>query len=212
MEFKDYYKTLGLDKTASEDDIKKAYRKKVRKYHPDVSKEPDADKKTKEVNEAYGVLGDPDKRAAYDQMGSSYQPGQKFRPTPESEPGFDFFGAGNDNDFFADLFANVGRRRGGGASQARGQDIHASIAIDLSDAYHGATLAITLHVPQIDAQGCTLSQQRTLNVNIPKGITQGQQLRLSGQASPAAAMRRPATCTWKYTSSPIRVTWWKGAT
>jgi curved DNA-binding protein len=168
VEYKDYYAMLGVDKTASADDIKKAYRKLVRKYHPDVSKEADADARTKELNEAYGVLGDAEKRAAYDELGSGqYRAGQEFRPPPDWQGGF----AGADaEDFFADLFAHVGGARRRDFKMA-GEDIHAAIAIDLADAYQGAQRTITL-------------RGRQLNVTIPKGVTAGQHLRLTGQGQP----------------------------
>ena len=183
MEYKDYYAALGVDKGASADQIKKAYRKLVRKYHPDVSKHAEADAKTKEINEAYGVLGDAEKRAAYDELGTRRQAGQEFQPPPDWGSSYD--AGGDPNDFFADLFAHVGRRGrggGGGASfQMRGEDIHASIAIDLRDAYHGATRTVTLRVPQRDEQGRMVSRERSLDINIPKGVVPGQQLRLAGQ-------------------------------
>ena len=192
MEYKDYYKTLGLEKTASEAEIKKAYRKQVRKYHPDVSKEKNAESMTQELNEAYGVLGDAEKRAAYDELGNGqqYRAGQEFRPPPEWGNGH---GGGADNsDFFADLFANLGggRRRGGAGFQqrpTRGEDSHASIVIDLMDTYHGTTRTVTLRVPEHDAHGRVVTRERTLNVTIPKGVTAGQQLRLSGQGQSGSA-------------------------
>ena len=170
MEYKDYYATLGVAKTASEDEIKKAYRKLVRKYHPDVSKEADADARTKELNEAYGVLGDPEKRAAYDSLGSGqYRAGQEFRPPPDWGSGFEGASA---EDFFADLFAHVGGQRGGRQGfRMRGDDIHAVLEIGLLDAYNGAQREISLG-------------RRNLKVNIPKGVTAGQQLRLAGQGQP----------------------------
>lgn len=201
MEYKDYYQVLGVDKTASPADIKKAYRKLVRQYHPDVSTHKDADAKTKEINEAYDVLGDAEKRAAYDELGNMPRggPGGQggFQPPPDWGTQFDFNGAGAD-DFFNDLFAHVGRRSraggggggagaggfGGGSFRMPGEDIHASIAIDLRDAYQGATRTISLRVPQHDEQGRTTMQEKTLSVNIPKGVTPGQQLRLSGQGHP----------------------------
>lgn len=188
MEYKDYYQALGLEKNASADDIKKAYRKLVRKYHPDVSKAADADKKTKEINEAYGVLGDPEKRAAYDELGRNRRAGQEFRPPPDWGASYDF-GGGDPNDFFSDLFAHVGRHSRGGAGsrfQMRGDDIHASIMVDLQDAYHGATRSVALRVPERDAQGRVATRERTLNVNIPKGVVPGQQLRLAGQGHPGS--------------------------
>ncbi len=204
MEYKDYYQTLGVAKTASEDEIKKAYRKLVRKYHPDVSKEADAQAKTQDINEAYGVLGDAEKRAAYDELGRGhqYRAGQEFRPPPDwgrgfggggpGGPGHGAGGAGGfggaDSDFFSDLFANFG---GGGRRRQqapqRGEDSHASISIDLTDSYQGATRTISLTVAERDAQDRIVTRERNLSVNIPKGVTAGQQLRLSGQGQPGAA-------------------------
>lgn len=184
VEYKDYYASLGVEKTASADEIKKAYRKLVRKYHPDVSKLKDADSKTKEINEAYGVLGDAEKRAAYDELGSGRRAGQEFQPPPDWGSGFG--GGGVDSDFFSDLFAHVGRRGrpGGGAGfQRRGEDIHASIGIDLYDAFHGATRTISLRVPQ-ESSGRMVSSDKSLDVKIPKGVLPGQQLRLTGQGHP----------------------------
>jgi curved DNA-binding protein len=189
VEYKDYYKVLGLERTASADEIKKAYRKLVRQYHPDVSKHKDADAKTKEINEAYDVLGDAEKRAAYDELGRGVRPGQEFQPPPDWGSQFDFNGA-EGNDFFADLFAHVGRRgrAGGGGTgggfRMAGEDIHATIAIDLRDAYQGATRTVTLRVPEQDASGRTVTRDKTLSVTIPKGITPGQQLRMKGQGHP----------------------------
>ncbi|QGZ41662.1 curved DNA-binding protein [Pseudoduganella flava] len=184
MEYKDYYATLGVPKTATGDEIKKAYRKLVRKYHPDVSKEADADAKTKELNEAYGVLGDPEKRAAYDELGSApYRQGEQFRPPPDWGSDYESYG-GDDSEFFKDLFAHVGGRRRGGGFQMRGEDSHAAIRIALRDAYQGASRTIALRVPQVDAQGRVVTRERTLNVTIPKGVTEGQQLRLAGQGQP----------------------------
>ena len=186
MEYKDYYQALGVENSASADDIKKAYRKLVRKYHPDVSKSKDADAKTKEINEAYGVLGDPEKRAAYDELGSARQAGQQFRPPPEWASSYG--DADMDSDFFSDLFAHVGRRSRagghGGGFQMRGEDIHVSIAIDLVDTYRGATRTVTVRSPQRDGAGRVVSADKQLNVNIPKGVLPGQQLRLAGQGHP----------------------------
>ncbi|WP_317205447.1 DnaJ C-terminal domain-containing protein [Janthinobacterium sp.] len=184
MEYKDYYKALGVEKTATEADIKKAYRKLIRKYHPDVSKEADADKRTKELNEAYGVLGEAEKRSAYDQLGREQAAGQPFRAPPDWPSGSEASGGGD--DYFADLFAHLGRRGRGGNFQMRGEDSHASIVIDLADSYHGATRGIGLRVPERDAQGRVVTRERTLNVSIPKGVTAGQQLRLSGQGQPGS--------------------------
>jgi curved DNA-binding protein len=202
VEYKDYYQTLGVAKTASEDEIKKAYRKLVRKYHPDVSKEADAQNKTQEINEAYGVLGDAEKRAAYDELGRGhqYRAGQEFRPPPDWGRGFGGAGGGAGgqggfsgdpmgSDFFADLFANLGggRRRPHQQAPRRGEDSHASITIDLADSYNGATRTISLMVAERDAQDRIVTKERNLSVNIPKGVTAGQQLRLTGQGQPGGA-------------------------
>ena len=184
MDYKDYYQTLGVAKNASADEIKKAYRKLVRKHHPDVSKAKDADTRTKEINEAYGVLGDPEKRAAYDALGSDVRAGQPFEPPPDWGARYDF-GGGTPDDFFSDLFAHVGRRgRAGGGFAMRGEDIQASMLIDLHDAYHGATRTVSLRVPQRGGHG--RGGERTLDVHLPKGVLAGQQLRLAGQGHPGS--------------------------
>ena len=183
MEYKDYYQTLGVSKTASEDEIKKAYRKLVRKYHPDVSKEVDAQKKTQELNEAYGVLGDAEKRAAYDDLGRGrqYRAGQEFRPPPDWGRGFGGgtgnpgtggagpgggFGGADSSDFFADLFANLGGRRRQQYTQyepQRGDDSHATITIDLVDTYQGATRNVSMMVAERDAADRIVTRERTLS-------------------------------------------------
>src|SRR3989338_5038724 len=151
MKFKDYYEILGLARSATQDEVKQAYRKLARKYHPDVSKDPDAETRFKELGEAYAVLKDPEKRAAYDQLGSRWQTGQDFQPPPGWDAGFEFSGDGahgaqaaDFSDFFASLFGRAGRDSGTGDYQMRGGDHHAKILIDLPDAYHGATRTIAL--------------------------------------------------------------------
>jgi curved DNA-binding protein len=199
MEFKDYYKIMGVEKDATQDEIKRAYRKMARKYHPDVSKETDAETRFKELGEAYEVLKDPEKRAAYDQLGSQYQAGQDFRPPPDWDAGFEFrdFGGGSPggagadlggfSDFFESLFGGAARRpQTGGARRSRdfrmrGEDHHAKIVVDLEDSYHGASRSITLQVPEVSPDGHVRTRSRTLNVRIPKGVRQGQQIRLTGQ-------------------------------
>ena len=196
MEFRDYYQALGVARDASAEGIKKAYRKLARKYHPDVSKEPDAEARMKEVNEAYAVLSDPEKRAAYDQVGRGYQPGQDFRPPPDwdavfefSERGFSGVEAADFSDFFAELFG----RMGGGprAGRAGGGDHHAKILLDLEDAFTGATRQISLRVPRMDANGRMVIDTRTLNVKIPKGIREGQIIRLAGQGAAGPGEGKP---------------------
>jgi curved DNA-binding protein len=190
MEFKDYYATLGVEKTATADDIKKAYRRLARRYHPDVSKEPDAAERMSAINEANTVLSDPEKRAAYDALGRR-PPGQDFRPPPDWDAGFEFSGdesaPGQDefSDFFANLFGRAARaRRGPEAASMRGGDHHAKVVIDLADAYHGATRAVTLRSARLDTQGHVVTEERTLDVTIPRGVRAGQHIRLRGQGAP----------------------------
>ncbi len=197
MEFKDYYKTLGVSRDATAEEIKKAYRRLARKYHPDVSKETNAEQKMKEVNEANAVLSDPEKRAAYDQLGQGrgFQPGSDFQPPPGWDAGFEFRGQGSNgaqaadfSDFFAELF---GKQMGAGARQThhrmRGEDHHAKILLDLEDTYHGATRSLTLRMPKLDSQGRTVLADHMLNVRIPKGVHGGQVIRLAGQGGPGHA-------------------------
>ncbi|MDH4173695.1 MAG: DnaJ domain-containing protein [Betaproteobacteria bacterium] len=180
MEYKDYYGVLGVGRDAPADEIRKAFRKLARKYHPDVSKEPDAEARMKEVNEAYAVLSDPEKRAAYDQLGRGYQPGQEFRPPPDWDAGFEFshhdMPGGDFSDFFAELFGRMGAR-------AHGQDHFAKVLLDVEDAFLGAERQIQLRVPQVDARGRVALETRTLNVKIPKGVRAGQLIRLAGQGA-----------------------------
>jgi len=187
VEFKDYYQALGVPRDAPVEEVKKAYRKLARKYHPDVSKEPGAEARMKEVNEAYAVLSDPEKRAAYDQLGSGYQPGQDFRPPPNWDEGFEFSGRGfsgaeaaDFSDFFAELFGRMG---GGRSGQEHGQDHHARILLDIEDSFTGATRQVSLRVPKIDPSGHVALDTRTLNVKIPKGIREGQIIRLASQGA-----------------------------
>lgn len=216
MEYKDYYKILGVERTATQDEIKSAYRKMARTYHPDVNKEEGAEAKFKDAGEAYEVLKDPEKRAAYDELGANWQQGQQFRPPPNWDAGFEFSGGGYTqadasqfSDFFEELFGGMrggrgghagfggaGFERGGGGFSQRefhmqGQDHHAKIEIDLRDAYSGAKRAITLRVPEVDGTGHVVVKNRTLNVTIPKGIREGQQIRLAGQGSPGMGKGQP---------------------
>ncbi len=177
MQFKDYYQTLGVDRTAPQDEIKRAYRKLARKYHPDVSKEKDAEARFKELGEAYEVLKDPEKRAAYDQLGPNWKAGQDFRPPPEWAQGFEFRGGGDGgaqfSDFFESLFGRgfgFGGARARGGIHARGEDTHAKVLIDLDDAYHGAGRTITLQTTELGPDGRPRTKKRALNVRIPKGV------------------------------------------
>jgi curved DNA-binding protein len=197
MRFKDYYQVMGVPRSATQEDIKRAYRKLARKYHPDVSKEKDAEAKFKELQEAHEVLKDPEKRAAYDQLGPDYRPGQDFRPPPDWGKGFEFSRggatgeAGEFSDFFSELFGSrspfgraPGGQRAGRGYSAAGQDHVARVEIDLEDAYRGAARAIELRTPELTADGHVTVKPRTLKVSIPAGVTEGQQIRLAGQGSP----------------------------
>jgi len=183
VEFKDYYQTLGVAREVPADEIRKAFRKLARKYHPDVSKEPDAEARMKEVNEAYAVLSDPEKRAAYDQLGRAYRPGEEFRPPPDWDAGFEFshhdFQGADFSDFFAELFGRMGAR-------GHGQDHYAKVLLDVEDAFLGAARQISLRVPKVDAGGRVALESRTLNVKIPAGVREGQLIRLAGQGAAGA--------------------------
>ncbi len=194
MEYKDYYDILGVTREATQEEIKRAYRKLARKYHPDVSKETDADNRFQELGEAYEVLQDPEKRAAYDKFGSNWQNGQDFEPPPNWDAGFEFSGAGytgqtadsGHSDFFEELF---GRRQYGGRSghttfRMKGEDQHAKIVINLRDAYNGSKQTITLSKAAVDEQGRVTTKPHSLHVTIPRGITEGQRIRLEGQGMP----------------------------
>lgn len=187
-EYKDYYKIMGVARDVGQDELKRVYRRLARKYHPDVSKEKDAETRFKEVQEAYEVLKDPQKRAAYDQLGSNWRQGQDFRPPPDWGKNFEFSTAFGDqeggfSDFFSSLFGGAARGgpRARGAGGARGfamagDDQVASIEIDLEDSFRGGTQTIELKSPQ--------TGPRTLKITIPQGIVEGQRIRLSGQGSP----------------------------
>jgi len=196
MQFKDYYQIMGVARDATQDEIKRAYRKLARKYHPDVSKEADAEDKFKELGEAYEVLKDAEKRTAYDQLGENWRGGQEFRPPPDWNTGFEFTGGGftdgnaaDYSDFFESLFGREFRADGGHRASSRGRSVdhHAKVQISLEDSYQGAARTITLRVPGVDAEGHVITTERVLNVSIPKGIREGQHIRLSGQGGPAAA-------------------------
>jgi len=196
VEFKDYYKVMGVARDATEAQIKQAYRKLARKYHPDVSKEKDAEARFKEVGEAYEVLKSPEKRAAYDQLGQ-HRPGEDFRPPPNWDSGFEFSGSGQGNsaysDFFDSLFgaqARSGRGRGE-FHTGRGEDHHAKVLLDLDASLNGGPRTFTLQMPEIDDQGRLVSKERTLNVQVPKGILAGQQIRLAGQGAHAPGSGTP---------------------
>lgn len=182
MDYRDYYATLGVERTAAPADIKRAYRRLARKYHPDVSKEPDAEARFKEVAEAYEVLGDAERRAAYDEVDRARQRGEAAgRPWDQ---GFEFRGDGIDahSDFFEALFGRAARAsarpRGG---RMRGEDHHARIAVPLEDLYRGARRTMTLRIPAADEHGHLRLVEHRIEVAIPSGVLPGQHLRLAGQ-------------------------------
>lgn len=189
MQYKDYYQILGVPRTASAEAIKKAYRRLARKYHPDVSKEANAEERFKELSEAYEVLRDSDKRSAYDQLGANWKAGQEFRPPPDWQQHHEFrggggFGGGAFSDFFESLFGDLGiggRRRG---FQQAGEDQHARIEITLEEAYHGVTRTVQMQIPEVDAAGRGVTRRKSLNVRIPSGVGNGQKIRLTGQGAP----------------------------
>ena len=213
MEYKDYYKIMGLERSATADEIKKAHRKLARKYHPDVSKEKDAETRFKDLSEAYEVLRDPDKRAAYDQLGTRWKAGQDFRAPPDWNAGSEQSGRGFDwgfngrgsgqsadfSDFFETLFSQgFGDRPVHGKRprstrppvfSEQGEDHHAKIVIALEDAYTGASKTISLRLGD-DAQGRG-EKIHQVSFNVPKGIRAGQQIRLAGQGAPGAGGDSP---------------------
>ncbi len=187
MKYKDYYATLGVTRTATADEIKRAYRKLARKYHPDVSKEPGAEEKFKEVSEAYETLHDTEKRAAYDQLGR-HEPGQEFRPPPDWEQAFGGMHFGGEAAFedidLSDLFAGFAGRQGRARARhepARGRDYEAAVRITLEQAFHGTEVELDLTVPEVDSRGFGHRVRRQTKVRIPRGVTSGQRLRVPGK-------------------------------
>ena len=207
MEFKDYYLVMGLDKSATPEDIKRAHRKLARKYHPDVSKEKNAEARFKELAEAYDVLKDPEKRAAYDRLGANYKAGQEFQPPPDwanrqTEAGnysqsFED-GQGEDHSAFFDaMFRGMGRgqqgtqQRSHEAFDMHGQDQHARIQIEIEDSYSGATRTLQLRVQTEGNDGRLNLTDKTIEFVIPKGIRAGQHIRLAAQGGPGRGRGSP---------------------
>ena len=187
MKFKDYYAILGVERGAPAEEIKKAYRKLARKYHPDVSKEKDADARFKEMAEAYATLKDPDQRAAYDQLGSQ-RPGEEFRPAPEWSTQFGESASTFDDMDLADLFAGLAGRRGRGGTPGamRGRDYEVTVPISLEDSFNGTEVGLDLSTMEIDEHGLPQRVGKNVTARIPKGATDGQSLRLPGQGGKGA--------------------------
>lgn len=204
MKFKDYYQTMDVERTATPEAIKKAHRKLARKYHPDVSKEKDAEARFKELAEAYDVLKDPEKRSSYDQLGANYKAGQDFSPPPgwagqQHGGAFTRGDHGDHSEFFESLFREMGKRETGGwqhqhpheVFDRHGQDQHAKIQIRIEDSYLGATRTIELRMPMETADSRMQMQNRSIEFVIPKGIRAGQHIRLQGQGSPGMGRGSP---------------------
>jgi curved DNA-binding protein len=194
VKFQDYYETLGVARTASQDEIQRAYRGLARKYHPDVNKAPDAEKKIKQINEAYEVLKDPQKREQYDQLGADYKNGQEFRPPPDFQnthfgggaPGGGFRMEGGDFSDFFEMFFGQQKKAGFGAAGSagkrgrqqpqQGNDVEAELSISIEDAYHGVQRELTLQTSD--------GQRKTIKVKIPPGAGEGATIRIPNQGSP----------------------------
>jgi len=186
MKYSDYYATLGVERGATQEEIKKAYRRLAQKYHPDVSKEPEAEERFKQIAEAYATLKDPEKRSAYDALGTRPQ-GEEFRPPPEwtREHGGNQQFSFDDVDF-ADLFTRFGARGGnpyGEHAAMPGQDFEVPVEISIDDAFRGTTLELQLSMPEHDASGRLHRVPHNVKARIPPGAVDGQRLRLPGKGS-----------------------------
>jgi curved DNA-binding protein len=210
VEFKDYYEIMGVARDASADEIKRAYRRLARKYHPDVSKEKDAEARFKEVGEAYEVLRDPEKRAAYDQLGRRPS-GEDFRPPPNWN--FEFEGEdrpGEHSDFFDQLFGGLGGLRGGGgragrgAFRSRGFDTSAQVEISLEEAFRGTTRTLSLQRVELDKDGKPQPRVQQLQVKIPAGVVEGQQIRVGSQGEPGIGGEAPGDLFLQLKIAPHR--------
>ena len=191
MDFKDYYKILGVEPTADDKEIKAAYRKLARKYHPDVSKEKDAEAKFKDASEAYEALKSADKRAEYDELRKYGQHGQPFQGPPgwQSRGGYGGGGGGEDfSDFFSSIFGSRSDAFGGGQRRPagrKGQDVEMHLTVSLEETLSTESKQISFQVPQYDASGRHVSNTtKSLNVKIPAGVADGERIRLKAQGAP----------------------------
>ncbi|TCS32596.1 curved DNA-binding protein [Paucimonas lemoignei] len=197
MKYKDYYQALGVDRTASEDDIKKAYRKLAHRYHPDVSKEPKAEEKFKEIAEAYATLKDPEKRKEYDNLGR-HPAGEEFNVPPDWQQRYDGSSSAFDDVDLADIlnaFRAGGRGDGSGRGRASfpipGENYEVTVAVPLEKIYSGGETDVTVELPEYDEHGLPHRAPHTFRVTIPKGATEGQRLRLAGKGGPGRNGGKP---------------------
>ncbi len=190
MKYKDYYEVMGVGREASADEIKRAYRRLARKYHPDVSKEPNAEERFKELGEAYEVLRDPEKRAAYDDLGKRPQ-GEDFQPPPNWNFDFEPDTSGAHSDFFENLFGGLGARAGRGGFRRRGFDTGVQVEITLEEAFHGGERMLSLQRVERGEGGRPQPQTQKINVHIPAGVTEGQQLRIPARGEPGVGGEAP---------------------
>ena len=203
VKYNDYYKIMGLERTATHEEIKRAHRVLARKFHPDVSKEPNAEARFKEIGEAYEVLKNSEKRAAYDQLGAQWKEGQDFRPPPDWNARYESAGKGfteREAAEYSDFFETLFRRgfndgRAGHERQqpfkAQGEDRHAKIQIELEEAYHGGERRVSLGVPEMDVEGRVTMKDHEIEFKIPKGVRAGQHIRLAGQGGPGIGDGKP---------------------
>ncbi|MGB2904343.1 MAG: DnaJ C-terminal domain-containing protein [Candidatus Dechloromonas phosphoritropha] len=194
MKYKDYYQAMGVDRGATADEIKKAYRKLAHKYHPDVSKDVQGEEKFKELAEAYATLKDPEKRQAYDNLGRR-PAGEQFTPPPDWQQQFHTDAAGFDDVDLSDFFAAFGRARGGGKAREDypipGQDYEIVASVSLEQIYRGGEIDVRAELPEYDQNGLAHRVARTFRITIPKGAADGQRLRLAGKGGPGFNGGRP---------------------
>jgi curved DNA-binding protein len=194
MKFKDYYQALGVERTATEDQIKKAYRKLAHQYHPDVSKDPAAEEKFKAVAQAYATLKDPEKRRIYDDLGKR-PAGEHFTPPPDWQQHFNTGESGFADVDLSDLFSAFGRTRRGGRPREEfplpGQDYEVVAPVSLEQIFRGEEIELHAELPEYDQNGLAHRVARTFRITIPKGATDGQRLRLAGKGGPGLNGGRP---------------------